>query len=102
MPDPRVLDPTRYWLLGQLEWWFSVDNLCRDLFLRSKMDASGWIDISIIASFNRIKNLTTDQSIVRDTMCFTPLLEVIDNYVRLRQHWPEWILPNAIPSRVSE
>ena len=35
--DPRQLDPTRYWLLGQLEWWFSVDNLCRDLFLRSKV-----------------------------------------------------------------
>lgn len=66
------------------------------------MDAAGWIDISIIASFNRIKNLTTDQSIVRDTMCFTPLLEVVDNYVRLRQHWPEWILPNAGGSRVSE
>lgn len=66
------------------------------------MDAAGWIDISIIASFNRIKNLTTDQSIVRDTMCFTPLLEVVDEFVRLRQHWPEWILPNAIPSRVTE
>lgn len=38
--DPRVLDPTRYWLLGQLEWWFSVDNLCRDLFLRSKVRSS--------------------------------------------------------------
>lgn len=123
--DPRVLDPTRYWLLGQLEWWFSVDNLCRDLFLRSKvsgrlqsvpsireliipasdfeqMDAAGWIDISLIASFNRIKNLTTDQAIVRDTMCFTPLLEVVDDYVRLRQHWPDWVLPNAVPSRVSE
>jgi len=35
--DPRQLDPTRYWLLGQLEWWFSIDNLCRDLFLRSKV-----------------------------------------------------------------
>lgn len=35
--DPRVLDPTRYWLLGQLEWYFGVDNLCRDLFLRSKV-----------------------------------------------------------------
>jgi hypothetical protein len=66
------------------------------------MDAAGWIDISIIASFNRIKNLTTDQSIVRDTMCFTPLLEVIGDYVRLRQNWPEWILPNASTSRVSD
>lgn len=35
--DPRMLDPTRYWLLGQIEWWFSVDNLCRDLFLRQSV-----------------------------------------------------------------
>ena len=35
--DPRMLDPTRYWLLGQIEWWFSVDNLCRGLFLRQSV-----------------------------------------------------------------
>lgn len=35
--DPYTLDPTRYWLLGQIEYYFSVDNLCRDMFLRSKV-----------------------------------------------------------------
>lgn len=38
--DPRMLDPTRYWLLGQLEWWFSIDNLCRDLFMRQSVRPS--------------------------------------------------------------
>lgn len=118
--DPRMLDPTRYWLLGQLEWWFSVDNLCRDLFLRSKvrlqsfvillvprkcspslviaqMDKEGWVLISIIASFNRIKNLTSDLSIVVECLRMTPLLETSPKgtHVRLRQQWPEWVLPNA-------
>lgn len=46
--DPRILDPTRYWLLGQLEWWFSVDNLCRDLFLRSKVSFS----FALLSSFS--------------------------------------------------
>ncbi|GAA5939273.1 La RNA-binding domain-containing protein [Sporobolomyces koalae] len=95
--DPRMLDPTRYWLLGQLEWWFSIDNLCRDLFLRSKMDANGWVLISILASFNRIKNLTSDLAIVVECLRMTPLLEVSPKgtHVRLRQQWPEWVLPNA-------
>lgn len=121
--DPRMLDPTRYWLLGQIEWWFSVDNLCRDLFLRqsvsgcsvsgqswfcakcpadpvvslSQMDTSGWIPISLIASFNRIKNLTSDIKIVVECMRMTPLLEVSpkDRFVRLAQTWPQWVLPNA-------
>ncbi|GAA5863128.1 hypothetical protein JCM3774_001430 [Rhodotorula dairenensis] len=95
--DPRMLDPTRYWLLGQIEWWFSVDNLCRDLFLRQSMDTAGWIPISLIASFNRIKNLTNDIKIVVECMRMTPLLEVSprDRFVRLAQTWPQWVLPNA-------
>ncbi|GAA5921178.1 hypothetical protein JCM3775_004128 [Rhodotorula graminis] len=95
--DPRMLDPTRYWLLGQLEWWFSIDNLCRDLFLRQSMDAAGWISVPLIASFNRIKNLTSDLSIVVETMRMTPVLEVSPKgrFVRLAQTWPEWLLPNA-------
>lgn len=35
--DPYSLDPTRYWLLGQIEYYFSFENLCRDMFLRSKV-----------------------------------------------------------------
>lgn len=35
--DPYSLDPTRYWLLGQIEYYFSLENLCRDMFLRSKV-----------------------------------------------------------------
>ena len=38
--DPYSLDPTRYWLLGQIEYYFSFENLCRDMFLRSKVHPS--------------------------------------------------------------
>lgn len=37
---PVMMTPeeeTKYWLLGQIEYYFSVDNLCRDMFLRSKV-----------------------------------------------------------------
>jgi len=61
------------------------------------MDAQGWISVPLIASFNRIKNLTSDLSIVVETMRMTPVLEVSPKgrFVRLAQTWPEWILPNA-------
>jgi hypothetical protein len=61
------------------------------------MDANGWVLISILASFNRIKNLTSDLSIVVECLRMTPLLEVSPKgtHVRLRQQWPEWVLPNA-------
>lgn len=62
-----------------------------------QMDTSGWIPISLIASFNRIKNLTNDIKIVVECMRMTPLLEVSpkDRFVRLAQTWPQWVLPNA-------
>ena len=61
------------------------------------MDAAGWISVPLIASFNRIKNLTSDLSIVVETMRMTPVLEVSPKgrFVRLAQTWPEWLLPNA-------
>lgn len=31
-----------------------MDNLCKDIFLRSKMDTSGFIPVSVIANFNRV------------------------------------------------
>lgn len=58
-----------------------------------QMDHQGFIDISLIASFNRIKNLTFDLNLVRETMGLTPLLQVVGDRVRLRFNWAEWLLP---------
>jgi hypothetical protein len=61
------------------------------------MDAQGWVAIDLIASFNRIKKLTSDVAVVVECMRMTPLLEVSPKgkFVRLAQTWPEWTLPNA-------
>ena len=40
------------------EYYFSSDNLQRDFFLRRKMSAEGYLPISLIASFNRVQQLT--------------------------------------------
>jgi la-related protein 1 len=44
-------------LVNQIEYYFSMDNLCKDIFLRSKMDDQGFIPISVIANFNRVSTL---------------------------------------------
>jgi hypothetical protein len=36
--------------------WCSMDNLCKDIFLRSKMDNNGFIPVSVIANFNRVSS----------------------------------------------
>lgn len=66
------------------EYYFSVDNLERDFFLRRKMDSDGFLPITLIASFHRVQALTTDISLIikvrarKDELsflfCFSPLL----------------------------
>ena len=48
------------------EYYFSDDNLARDFFLRRKMTADGWIPIVLIATFNRVKNLTLSLPVIVD------------------------------------
>ena len=44
----------------QIEYYFSVQNLCKDMFLRARMDDGGWIPVEMIAGFNRVRALTPD------------------------------------------
>ncbi|OAJ39434.1 hypothetical protein BDEG_23283 [Batrachochytrium dendrobatidis JEL423] len=58
--DPSSVDlPTITWLVRtQVEYYFSVENLCRDVYFRSKMDSeTGTVPISVISGFNRVKSL---------------------------------------------
>ena len=81
MPTPITttnypLDPLRFYLLGQLEYYFTTQNLVRDFFLRQQMDTDGWVDIPIFTTFNRIKALSTDLYLLREVFSLSQLVEV--------------------------
>lgn len=64
--------------------------------LTVQMDSEGWIDISMIASFNRVRSLTPDLDTVRDVMDLSQYLEVRENKVRLANgEAKRWVLPHA-------
>ncbi|KAI0674457.1 hypothetical protein C8Q78DRAFT_989386 [Trametes maxima] len=96
---PYSLDSTRYYLLGQLEYYLSSQNMVQDFFLRKQMDSRGWIPIQLIASFNRVRSLTTDAHLVAEVLALSMLVEVHDGYVRMRQ-WRQFVLPTAPKSIV--
>lgn len=50
---------------AQMEYYFSLDNLCKDMFLRKHMDSQGFVFLHVIAGFNRMVQLTTDLDLVR-------------------------------------
>lgn len=65
------------------------------------MDARGWIPISLIASFNRVRQLTQDVQLVKDVLYLSSLVQVRGNMVRMGG-WEPFVLPDAAPSTVED
>jgi la-related protein 1 len=60
------------------------------------MDAEGWIPISLLANFNRVKKLTTDSAIVREVLSLSSIVEVRADHVRMRDdQWRAFVLPDV-------
>ncbi|KAJ5610875.1 Winged helix-turn-helix transcription repressor DNA-binding [Penicillium lagena] len=82
----------------QLEYYFSVDNMCKDMFLRRHMDGQGFVPLGVIASFKRVKSLTEDFELLR---VVSRQLRNVEHQVgddgvdrlRPRERWAQWILP---------
>ena len=52
------LELIQSWIQGQVEYYFSVENLCRDLYFKQQMDPRhGGVPMTLIAGFNRVKSL---------------------------------------------
>lgn len=65
----------------------------------SQMDTLGFVSIPLIATFNRVKNLTSDLTIVREMMALSSIFEVRGDKVRLSNRgWEQWTLPGAVKS----
>lgn len=63
------------------------------------MDCRGWIPILVLASFNRVRQLTPDHQLVKDVLTLSSLVEVRGDWVRTRL-WKRYTLPNAPESTV--
>lgn len=59
------------------------------------MDSQGWVDVSMIASFNRVRSLTTDLTLVREVMAMSVILELASDGEKCRMSnntWEHWLL----------
>ncbi|GBB90915.1 hypothetical protein RclHR1_00180053 [Rhizophagus clarus] len=83
----------KYYILQQIEYYFSIENLCKDIYLRSNMDSEGYVLISLLAGFNRVKALTMDEKLVREALLISYTVEVNGDKVRKRDGWKIWLLP---------
>lgn len=84
------------------EYYFSLDNLCKDMFLRKNMDSQGFVLLRVIADFRRIKTLLGEGSMsyehLRGVAAHVPNTEFVtgedgEDRVRSRGNWKDFVLP---------
>jgi la-related protein 1 len=65
------------------------------------MDSRGWIPISLLASFNRVRQLTSDPQLVREVLALSQIVEMRDDCVRMGGgEWAQFVLADAPVSSV--
>lgn len=81
----------------QMEYYFSVDNLCKDTYLRSHMTSQGFVPLQLVAGFRRIQQLTPDLELVRYVCLNSQVIEFRvaedgTDWIRRRDDWQQWVL----------
>ncbi|XP_054797936.1 la-related protein 1C-like [Prosopis cineraria] len=88
--------PLTNMLVNQIDYYFSDANLVKDEFLRSNMDEQGWVPITLIASFRRVKSLTNNVQVILDSMRNSNVVEVQGDKLRRRNEWMKWLPSSQI------
>ncbi|RDX66687.1 La-related protein 1C, partial [Mucuna pruriens] len=87
-PDPQLQTK----IVQQVDYYFSNENLIKDVYLRRKMDDQGWVPINLIAGFKKVKCLTDNIQIVMDAIRTSSAVEVQGDKLRRRNDWRRWIM----------
>lgn len=78
-------------IVKQIEYYFSDENLQKDHYLISLMDNQGWVSISTIAEFKRVKRMSTDIPFILDALRSSHTVEVQGDMIRKCHGWSKWI-----------
>ncbi|KAL0435278.1 UNVERIFIED_CONTAM: La-related protein 1A [Sesamum radiatum] len=78
-------------VVKQIEYYFSDENLQNDPYLISLMDKQGWVPMSFIADFKRVKRMNADIPFILDALQASETIEVQGESVRRRNEWSKWI-----------
>ncbi|KAK1551080.1 hypothetical protein Q3G72_029929 [Acer saccharum] len=79
-------------IVKQIDYYFTKENLVKDIYLRQKMDDEGWVPIKLIAGFNKVKLLTSNIRFILDALRGSMVVEVCGDKIRRRNDWIKWII----------
>lgn len=90
--EPLSAENLRESLKKELEFYFSRENLSKDLYLMSQMDSDQFVPIWTIASMEGIKALTTDMELILDVLRSSPMVQVDEKGERVRPNHKRCII----------
>jgi la-related protein 1 len=82
----------------QIEYYFSIENLCKDMYLRKRMDSQGFVPLMFITAFKRMRELTPEMPLIRSVCEESTEVDYVmgeDDIERLRRRdgWQNFVLP---------
>lgn len=83
----------------QVEYYFSLDNLVKDVFLRKKMNDQGFVPLSVIAKFKRMSELAPSIDFIRAACEQSENLDYVvdqeqNEWIRSRYMWSGFVMPH--------
>lgn len=98
----------------QIEYYFSIENLCKDVYLRAHMDSQGFVPLMFVCGFSRMRQMQPNMDHVRMVCAESDVVDFVvaeDDVERLRRRdgWENWVYPmekrdqgaqNEGPSRI--
>uniref|UniRef100_A0AC35TNM0 HTH La-type RNA-binding domain-containing protein n=1 Tax=Rhabditophanes sp. KR3021 TaxID=114890 RepID=A0AC35TNM0_9BILA len=88
---PEVLRET---LKKQIEYYLSYENLTKDFYLRRKMDPQGYLELSLIAGFPRVRFLSQDINVIIESLSDSDKVELCADkcLIRPKQNALQWVI----------
>lgn len=81
----------------QLEYYFSVQNMNNDDFLRGSMNENGWVHVDIVVAFNRMKTLGATKELVVEAAFHSTTIEIdakSQDKIRMTKYWKQFVAKN--------
>jgi hypothetical protein len=101
-PVPSISSPSRKDdLRRQIEYYFSVENLAKDSYLRGLMSPRGYVVLENLLSFRRIQQLTQSVDELTSAARSSTYLKVKNRSVRIRTDWQTWVYPKPTDNEES-
>ncbi|EEY19011.1 RNA-binding protein [Verticillium alfalfae VaMs.102] len=95
-------------LTQQVDFYFSLENLCKDLHLRKNMDSQGFVALSLIHGFQRVFQLCgPNLHLLRAAVAESTTIDYVVGKdglerVRARDHWQKFVLPTDQRSEAAQ